>query len=76
MRNFVIMVDVGHRKRLVGMESGSVRYVKDPRQVEVFPTQDHAKAFIMRNMSAGMANPRIVSVSSIVSMEQSLFGGA
>lgn len=76
MRNFVIMVDVGHRQRLVGMESGSVRYVKDPRQVEVFPTQDHAKAFIMRNMSAGMANPRIVSVSSIVSMEQSLFGGA
>lgn len=76
MRNCVIMVDVGHRQRLVGMESGSVRYVKDPRQVEVFPTQDHAKAFIIRNMSAGLANPRIVSVSSIASMEQSLFGGA
>ena len=76
MRNCVIMVDVGHRQRLVGMESGSVRYVKDPRQVEVFPTQDHAKAFIIRNMSAGLANPSIVSVSSIASMEQSLFGGA
>ena len=76
MRNCVIMVDVGHRQRLVGMESGSVRYVKNPRQVEVFPTQDHAKAFIMRNMSAGMVNPRIMSVQSVASSEYALFGGA
>ena len=76
MRNCVIMVDVGHRQRLVGMESGSVRYVKDPRQVEVFPTQDHAKAFIIRNMSAGMANPRIMSVQSVASSDYALFGGA
>ena len=75
MRSCVIMVDVGTRQRLVGFEHGSVRYVKNPRDVEVFPTQDHAKAFIIRNMSAGMANPRIMSVQSIASSEYALFGG-